>query len=193
MAHYGVRADVTLLVLDLDQFKSVNDQHGHLCGDALLEAVGKHLHSELRNSDVKIRYGGDEFIVLLPDTPVAGATHVAEILRKQFSELTLSWEGHPISSTMSVGVAAVSADEFDPTIDSALSTVRRSLISRADAALYRAKREGRNCARVDDGASDMASTSANDGQQATGRRPIGRPKPAPAADGVGIEPLPTKT
>ena len=180
-----VRADVTLLILDLDQFKPINDQHGHPCGDAMLEAVGKHLHSGLRNSDVKIRYGGDEFMVLLPDTPVAGATHVAEILRQQISELTLSWEGHSISSTMSIGIAAVSGDGFDPTIDSALSTVRQSLISRADAALYCAKREGRNRVHVDQGEVDVQRWTPKFGQVAkVGSRPRRRSLACHGRDGV---------
>ena len=60
------KADVTLLMMDLDYFKSVNDEHGHLCGDALLTAVGKEIHKQLRNSDVKIRYGGEEFVGVKP-------------------------------------------------------------------------------------------------------------------------------
>ena len=132
-------ADVTLLMLDLDYFKSVNDEYGHLCANALLTAVGKRMHEQLRNSDVKIRYGEEEFVVLLPDTPITGATHVAEILNRELGKLTLAWEGHEVSTTVSIGVAVARAGELD----------RRTLIGRADAALYRAKREGRDRVCVD--------------------------------------------
>ncbi len=133
------KADVTLLMMDLDYFKSVNDEHGHLCGDALLTAVGKEMHKQLRNSDVKIRYGGEEFVVLLPDTPIAGGSHVAEILNRELGKISLSWEGEDVSTTVSVGVAVARAGELD----------RRTLIGRADAALYRAKREGRDRVCID--------------------------------------------
>ena len=86
------KADVTLLMMDLDYFKSVNDEYGHLCGDALLTAVGKRMHEQLRNSDVKIRYGGEDFVVLLPDTPITGVTHVAGLLKQELGKISLAWE-----------------------------------------------------------------------------------------------------
>ena len=133
------KADVTLLMMDLDYFKSVNDEYGHPCGDALLTAVGKRMHEQLRNSDVKIRYGGEEFVVLLPDTPITGATHVAGLLKQALGKISLAWEGQNVSTTVSIGVAVARAGELD----------RRTLIGRADAALYCAKREGRDRVCID--------------------------------------------
>ena len=65
---------LSLIMFDLDNFKGINDRHGHLCGDAVLAAIGARMKSELRGSDLKCRYGGDEFMVILPDTPLGGAT-----------------------------------------------------------------------------------------------------------------------
>ncbi len=86
----------------------------------------------MRNSDVKCRYGGEEFLILLPDSPYDGAVHVAESLRKQIGKTSVLWNGETVSTT--VGVASAQVGELDV----------RALIGRADAALYRAKNEGRN-------------------------------------------------
>ena len=123
-----------LIMLDLDHFKAVNDTYGHLCGDAFLVAAGQRIRDILRNSDTKCRYGGEEFMVLLPDTPRAGAMHVAESLRLQLAETKVMWNGEQVSTTASVGLAMGLPNEVDPT----------ALIGRADAALYRAKNNGRN-------------------------------------------------
>jgi diguanylate cyclase (GGDEF)-like protein len=147
------RAPFSLIMLDLDYFKSVNDRFGHLCGDAVLTAVGKRMRELLRNSDVKCRYGGEEFLVLLPDTPSEGAMHVAESLRKELAKTSVMWNGETVSTTASVGMAVASAGELDA----------RALIGRADAALYRAKQEGRNrvCAEKDPRAERTAQTPSN--------------------------------
>ena len=135
------RAPFSLIMFDLDFFKSVNDRYGHLCGDAMLTAVGKRMRELLRNSDVKCRYGGEEFLVLLPDTPYEGATHVAESLRKELSKTSVVlWNGESVSTTASVGVAVANTGELDA----------RALIGRADSALYRAKHGGRNRVCVDE-------------------------------------------
>jgi len=134
------RSPVSLLMIDVDLFKSINDQHGHLCGDAALAAIGTRLRSTLRASDLKCRYGGEEFLVILPDTSREGALRAAEMVRKAFAELEIPWHGQTIRITASVGVATARANELDPT----------PIIARADAALYRAKRDGRNCVRVED-------------------------------------------
>ena len=134
----------SLIMFDLDYFKSINDRYGHLCGDAVLTAVGKRMRELLRNSDVKCRYGGEEFLVLLPDTPHEGAAHVAESLRKELSQTSVLWNGESVSTTASVGVAVASVGELDA----------RALIGRADAALYRAKNEGRNRVCVEKGPAD---------------------------------------
>lgn len=128
------QAPLALIMLDLDHFKSVNDTYGHLCGDAILAAVGQRIRDILRNTDTKCRYGGEEFMVMLPDTPRPGALHVAESLRAQLAEVSVTWNGERVSLTASVGLAMAMAKEVDPI----------PLIGRADAALYRAKNGGRN-------------------------------------------------
>lgn len=128
------QASFALIIFDLDHFKTVNDTYGHLCGDAILAAVGQRTRDILRNSDTKCRYGGEEFMVLLPDTPRPGALHVAESLRQQLAEIQVMWNGTPVSVTASVGLTMAMLKEVDPI----------PLIGRADAALYRAKNGGRN-------------------------------------------------
>ena len=126
-----------LIMLDLDRFKAINDTYGHLCGDAVLAAVGGCIRDVLRDSDTKCRYGGEEFMVLLPDTPWPGALHVAESLRQQLAETSVTWKGDTVSTTASVGFAMALPQEVDVI----------ALIGRADAALYRAKDGGRNKVR----------------------------------------------
>ena len=134
------RSPVSLLMIDVDHFKAINDQHGHLCGDAVLAAIGASLRATLRSSDLKCRYGGEEFLALLPDTSREGALHAAEMVRKAVEDLEIPWHGQIIRVTTSFGVATARQNELEPT----------PIIARADAALYRAKREGRNCVRVED-------------------------------------------
>lgn len=129
---------VSMILFDVDRFKQVNDQHGHLCGDAVLAQIGARVRSALRGADLKCRYGGEEFLVLLPDTPVEGARRVAENLRAEIASIRIPWNGGQIGVTSSFGVAAAVPDELDP----------KHVIARADEALYRAKREGRDCVRV---------------------------------------------
>jgi diguanylate cyclase (GGDEF)-like protein len=125
---------LALLMLDLDGFKQINDEDGHLAGDAALAVVGRRLKELLRVSDVRCRYGGDEFLVLLPDTPLKGALHVAEVLRREIEELAIRAKGSGQVVTASVGVAPASPGEIDPVY----------CIQRADRALYAAKHQGRN-------------------------------------------------
>jgi diguanylate cyclase (GGDEF)-like protein len=127
-------APLALLMLDIDQFKAVNDTHGHLHGDAVLRGVASHVEGLLRLSDIKCRYGGDEFLIILPETPPAGAVHVAEHIRDAVAALELTIGADRVLVKCSVGVAIAAAGELDP----------EKLIARADAALYRAKRAGRN-------------------------------------------------
>ena len=128
------QAPFALIMLDLDHFKAINDTYGHLCGDAILAAVGQRIRDVLRDSDTKCRYGGEEFMVLLPDTPRAGALHVAESLRKQLEDTSMTWKGKQVSTTASVGLAMALPKEVGATV----------LLGRADAALYLAKDRGRN-------------------------------------------------
>jgi diguanylate cyclase (GGDEF)-like protein len=129
---------VSLIMLDLDHFKKVNDRYGHLGGDAVLAAVGAKLREVLRGSDLKCRYGGEEFLVLLPETPLEGAKRVADTLCRDLANLPIRWQEHTISITASLGVAVAFPAEFDTP----------ALVGRADAALYRAKHHGRNCVRL---------------------------------------------
>lgn len=129
---------VSLVMFDLDRFKSINDSYGHLCGDAVLTAVGTRMKAVLRGADMKCRYGGEEFLMMLPDTPLAGACRVAETLRRDLEEHPVRWRDEIIKVTASFGVAEVEPGEID-----ALTT-----IARADEALYLAKQSGRNCVRT---------------------------------------------
>jgi diguanylate cyclase (GGDEF)-like protein len=126
------KAPLALLLLDLDHFKQVNDQHGHAAGDQVLASVGAALRSVLRARDFAGRNGGEEFAVLLPDTDVAAALEIAERVRATIAEVTVPGTDVPV--TVSVGVAGF------PDHASTLERLDRL----ADAALYVAKRQGRN-------------------------------------------------
>jgi diguanylate cyclase (GGDEF)-like protein len=126
---------LSLIMLDLDHFKQINDRFGHLCGDAVLAAVGERMNAALRGSDLKCRYGGEEFLILLPDTTLAGACRVAELLRSKFDEHPVRWNEIDVPVTASFGLTAASPGVLDG----------MAIIGRAVAALYRAKEIGRNC------------------------------------------------
>lgn len=129
---------VSMIMFDLDHFKDVNDRYGHLCGDAVLNAVGKRMKEVLRGSDLKCRYGGEEFLVLLPETPLHGARRVAETLRREIAERPVPWSGEALTVTASFGLAQTMPGEVNV----------QAVIARADQALYRAKDDGRNCVRI---------------------------------------------
>ncbi len=129
---------VSMIMFDLDHFKDVNDRYGHLCGDAVLSAVGKRMKEVLRGSDLKCRYGGEEFLVLLPETPLHGARRVAETLRREIAERPVPWAGEGLTVTASFGIAQTMPGEVNV----------QAVIARADHALYRAKDDGRNCVRI---------------------------------------------
>jgi diguanylate cyclase (GGDEF)-like protein len=129
---------LSMIMFDLDHFKAINDEYGHLCGDAVLSTVGRRMKGVLRGSDLKCRYGGEEFLIILPETPLEGARRVAEILRKELADTPVGWNGEELHISASFGVTAAHAAEIDTPV----------VISRADAALYRAKSDGRNCVRV---------------------------------------------
>jgi len=130
---------LSLVIFDLDKFKEINDRHGHLCGDAVLASVGAKMRSTLRGSDIKCRYGGDEFVVVLPDTPLEGAREVVENLRREIESQPVVWNDETIGITSSFGISTVRPGEHDPV----------AAIARADAALYRAKQQGRNDVQVE--------------------------------------------
>lgn len=137
----GYRRPLSLLMLDVDTFKEVNDTYGHLVGDQVLAAIGRRLEDIVRMTDIKCRYGGDEFLILLPDTPAIGGRQVAESVRQVLSTIRVptgdGTESRPIS--VSVGVATLRSDDRDIT----------TVIARADQALYEAKHQGRDCVSTD--------------------------------------------
>ena len=127
--------DLALAIMDLDGFKEVNDRHGHLVGDQLLMHVGHILIATLRSTDIPIRYGGDEFTIIMPETSKTEAWVAAEKIRAALADLTLlAGDGERVSARGSIGVAS-----FGAVADSA-----HTLLAAADAALYRAKRGGRD-------------------------------------------------
>lgn len=125
---------LALIVLDIDHFKHINDKFGHPVGDRVLVAVGTVLRDHVRSQDLPGRIGGEEFVVLLPNTRIEDAAKVAEDLRLTLEALQLDDDGTPIPVTASFGVAV--AGVADAGAD--------ALYARADAALYEAKRSGRN-------------------------------------------------
>jgi diguanylate cyclase (GGDEF)-like protein len=138
---------VAAIMFDLDHFKSINDTQGHLAGDAVLVAIGTRMRSVLRGSDLKCRYGGEEFLIVLPDTPLEGARRVAESLRRDIEAHPIRWGQGEIRASASFGVAANQPGEIDAL----------TLVSRADAALYSAKESGRNCVRISTGSAVLSA------------------------------------
>jgi diguanylate cyclase (GGDEF)-like protein len=132
------QSPISVVMFDLDHLKDVNDRYGHLCGDAVLSAVGKRMREVLRGSDLKCRYGGEEFMVLLPETPLHGARRVAETLRREIAERPIPWSGEALSITASFGLAQAPPGDVNV----------QALIGRANQALFRAKDDGRNCVRI---------------------------------------------
>ncbi|NQD36349.1 GGDEF domain-containing protein [Permianibacter sp. IMCC34836] len=124
---------VSLLMLDLDHFKTVNDRHGHLAGDYVLKTITEIIRQELRAGDVLARYGGEELSVLLPGSDTAAAKRIAERIRHMVETTVLDWHKQSIRLTVSVGMAT--AVQREHLLD---------LIAAADAALYAAKAAGRN-------------------------------------------------
>lgn len=122
--------DFSLMLVDADHFKAINDQHGHHKGDEALISLARALEAGVRDSDTVFRWGGEEFVILLPLTNLEGALHVAESLRKAVQQL---FQPNQPQLTVSIGVAQYQANE-----DSV------SLFKRMDDALYRAKTSGRN-------------------------------------------------
>ncbi|MFA7061812.1 MAG: diguanylate cyclase [Pedobacter sp.] len=127
--------NLSILILDIDHFKLVNDTYGHLQGDWVLQIVSKYLSKGLRKYDVAARYGGEEFVAILPDATIKEALFVAERVRSSIQEIRFEGELSPLSLTVSLGVATFPA-EGCYTVD--------EFIKLADDALYKAKSKGRN-------------------------------------------------
>src|SRR4029077_15441044 len=127
---------ISFLIMDIDYFKSVNDTHGHDVGDEVLREFASRISANVRGIDLACRYGGEEFVVVMPDTDAGFAYTVAERLRQSIElvPFPISRAPNKINVTASIGIACSSGrgDDSD------------NLLHRADQALYRAKREGRN-------------------------------------------------
>jgi diguanylate cyclase len=130
-----------LVLADIDHFKQINDKHGHLLGDKILRAIGQTLQSNIKGRDIAARPGGDEFAILLQQTPLTGARALAEQIRVAVAAGRIrraDSKEQPGSVTLSIGVAVGGSDD-----------TLESMLARADAALYAAKRSGRNRVSVD--------------------------------------------
>jgi two-component system cell cycle response regulator len=127
---------LSILALDVDYFKAVNDNHGHDVGDRVLQEVAARLRNSVRNVDLVCRVGGEEFLVILPETDAEIAMAIAERIRKSIATkpFNAGARSGPLSITISIGIANIETGRDAP----------NDLLKRADQALYRAKREGRN-------------------------------------------------
>jgi len=131
---------LSLIILDLDHFKRLNDQHGHQAGDLALKSIGKLLREVCRRTDIISRYGGEEFIVVLPQTDAAGTLALAEKLRQRIAELEITVnERTSLRLTASFGVITSTAEQLK-----AMANCCDKMIQLADLTLYRAKGNGRN-------------------------------------------------
>ena len=125
---------LSIVMLDCDNLKQVNDTHGHESGNRLLQHVARTIRSELRGSDVLARYGGDEFIALLPETDAGGAREMGERIRRSIEMSRLDVHGTDVISTVSIGIASFPEDGGSLEL----------IMEKADKAMYYAKERGRN-------------------------------------------------
>jgi diguanylate cyclase len=128
---------LSLLLIDIDRFKNFNDQHGHLIGDEVLRFVAKKIKEMVKGQDLVARFGGEEFTVILPETPFEGAMTVAENIRKFFS--TTSLKAKTSSKTLGSITVSIGIASYRP------GDTSEGLVQQADRALYAAKEKGRNC------------------------------------------------
>ena len=153
IAHANRKNDpLCLVMIDIDHFKNFNDTFGHQTGDQVIRLVAKTIQKTSRSSDIACRYGGEEFVVILPNTDLQGATILSNKVRQAIEEVELlkSSKNKTLGKiTVSLGVAFLNASDDES-----------SLISRADEALYVAKREGRNCVRTEDDITDSSASVA---------------------------------
>ena len=133
-----LEANIGFLLIDIDDFKEVNDKFGHLAGDAFLVRFGQEINTHLRIGDSLYRYAGDEFVVLVQNCDEKNAMHTAERLRQTIEDMTVLWNGHTLQSTVSIGIAL--CGEIIRSSDECMHV--------ADKALYLAKDEGGNCVKI---------------------------------------------
>ncbi len=131
-------SDLSLILMDIDHFKQVNDTYGHDVGDEVLKVLAKSGAGVIRDHDIFCRFGGEEFTVLLPGTDLKGAIAMAERLRVLLAQTSVPFEGGAVQFTISAGIS---------TVNPGMNTIE-TLIKQADLSLYEAKSRGRNCIRV---------------------------------------------
>ena len=159
---------MTLMMFDLDHFKSINDRFGHATGDDVLKVFASSARSSMRADDIIARFGGEEFAAIVSG-PMTNSQKIAERIRAGFEAAGAVIGDHKIGATVSIGAACAVASQFDI----------EKLLSCADAALYRAKSEGRNCVRTaDDSEPDAVTHSMAEGRS---RPKLPRAKKPPLA------------
>jgi diguanylate cyclase (GGDEF)-like protein len=131
---------LTLLMLDVDKFKAINDRFGHQVGDQVLAELGKLLRTSARPKDFAARYGGEELALILPETPRAVGANIAEALRLAVAKQPITCGKLQVPATVCVGVATLEPKS--------LMTDPSHLLKAADLAVYAAKRAGRNCVKI---------------------------------------------
>ncbi len=132
------RRDLSLLLFDIDRFKSINDSYGHLAGDYVLTQLATVVRGKIRREDIFARYGGEEFAIVLPESDGPNAVALAEKLRKLIEKAPFKFEDTKIQVTVSIGIASLAQEEGDAS----------ELVKRTDDKLYEAKEAGRNCVRA---------------------------------------------
>jgi diguanylate cyclase len=138
----------SVIMLDVDQFKKLNDLHGHLSGDVVLQSVGEVLSTTLREMDIVCRFGGDEFAVICPGSKLQEAAIAAERARQAVAKKSIPLKHSIVQVTVSLGVAEVATAE-----------IAESLIQRADEALYAAKQAGRNRVHLHNGQAGVSAAT----------------------------------
>jgi two-component system cell cycle response regulator len=125
-----------VLILDIDFFKSINDGHGHDAGDDVLREFSVRIRKSIRNIDLACRYGGEEFVIVMPETDIAVAGMVAERIRRRIATepFPIQQGAKSLNVTISIGIASLGSE----------GDTAAAMLKRADTALYRAKRDGRN-------------------------------------------------
>lgn len=136
---YRYERSLSCLLLDIDDFKKINDEFGHCAGDQVLQRLGQLFGKHLRSSDLKCRYGGEEFVIVLPEADLQVAGTVAEKMRRLIAKESFEFADPPLRITASIGMATSQRRNF---------TSAEELIRAADLAMLQAKREGRNCVRA---------------------------------------------
>ena len=129
----------TILMVDIDDFKKVNDNYGHDAGDDVLRKIGRVLKTKTRRSDIQVRYGGEEFVLIIPEAGLRGAIQVGNKLCREVRKLVFSTPTSPFSVTISAGVASSSAKPYSHW---------KEILKDADRALYEAKANGKDCVRT---------------------------------------------